>query len=256
MKIIDKRKHYEYDTDYNEEELLKLSNLILEFLQSKENTNAKTLYEMISYFYDIKLEAFDYVNYINKKTNTVYCATTSIPTERVIQDLQSEGHGRDFSWWTQNYQRMIKVATKGFTPSKEEYTYEEIKNLIDEGQIYPIYPYGEKTNKKVHYVEDKLEYLVSYQSKELESTDEYFDYIVQDILKQIGYKTLLKDVEEFTIKLKLNSYMTSDEDYKSLEEIANKLIETHNENNKNNTINPSPVETVVQYLRDLPYEEF
>ena len=50
--------------------------------------------------------------------------------------------------------------------------------------------------------------------------------------------------------------MTSDEDYKSLEEIVDQLIKTHNENNKNNTINPSPVETVVQYLRDLPYEEF
>lgn len=256
MKIIDKRKHYEYDTDYNEEELLKLSKLILEFLENKENTNTKTLYEMISYFYDVKLEAFDYVNYINEKTRTVYCGVTSIPTNRVIQDMQSEGHGRDFSWWTQNYQRMIKVATKGFIPTKEEYSYKEIEQLIDEGEIYSIYPYGEKTNKKVHYVEDKIQYLVSYQSKELELNDEYFEFMVKDILKEIGYKTLLKEYKEFIIKLKLNTYITWDEDYKALEEIADKLIETYNKNNNKNAINPSPIETVVQYLRDLPYEEF
>ena len=42
MKIIDKRKHYEYDTDYNEEELLKLSKLILEFLESLDSCNIIT----------------------------------------------------------------------------------------------------------------------------------------------------------------------------------------------------------------------
>ena len=32
MKIINKRNSYEYDTDYNEKDLLKLSRLIIEFI--------------------------------------------------------------------------------------------------------------------------------------------------------------------------------------------------------------------------------
>ena len=35
MKIINKRNSYEYDTDYSEKDLLKLSKLIIEFLERK-----------------------------------------------------------------------------------------------------------------------------------------------------------------------------------------------------------------------------
>lgn len=255
MKIIDKRKHYEYDTDYSEKDILKLSKLILEFLENKKDTNPKILYDMLCYFYDIKLEAWDYVRYINKKNNTHFYKITVIPTTRVISDMQSEGHGRDFSWWTQNYQRMMQVAANKFNPTKESYTFEEIQKLIEKGEIYPIYPFGQKTNKPANYVDDKTKYLVSYQSKELEAKDEYFEYMVKIIMEEIGYKSILNIVREFIIALKLNSYITNDEDYSSLEETANVLIQEFNKTNSNK-INPSPIETVLQYLRDLPYEEF
>lgn len=255
MKIINKRNSYEYDTDYNEKDLLKLSRLILEFLENKENTKSETLYKMLSYFYDIKLETIDYLGYINKKTNTLFYKVIDIPTPKVTSVMDYEGHGRDFSWWTQNYQRMIKAASKEFIVTRDVYTFDEIKKLIEDGEIYPIYPFGEKTKNPVNNSKDEIEYLVSYQSKELDTKDEYFEYMVGEIVKQIGFKTLIKDVKEFIISLKLNSYITSDEDYAALEEVADKLIIAFNQKNKDK-INPSPIELVVNYLRDLPYEEF
>lgn len=255
MKIIDKRKHYEYDTDYSEKDILKLSKLILEFLENKKDTNSKTLYDMLCYFYDIKLETWDYVRYINKKTNSSFSKVVDVPTQQVTSVMDYEGHGRDFSWWTQNYRRMIKAASKEFVITKDVYTFDEITKLIEDGEIYPIYPFGEKTKNSVNFLKDNTNYLVSYQSKELDAKDEYFEFMVQKIIDEIGYKTILNIVREFIITLKLNSYITNDEDYSSLEETANILIQEFNKTNSNK-INPSPIETVLQYLRDLPYEEF
>ena len=255
MKIINKRNSYEYDTDYSEKDLLMLSKLIIEFLEKKEKTNAETLYKMISYFYDVKLETIDYIGYINKKTNSSFSKVIDIPTQQVTSVMDYEGHGRDFSWWTQNYRRMIKAASKEFVVTKDAYTFAEITKLIEDGEIYPIYPFGEKTKNPVNYLEDKTNYLVSYQSKELDPKDEYFEHMVVEIVKQIGLKTLIKDIKEFIISLKLNSHITNDEDLRELEETADILITTYNQTNKDKII-PSPIELVIKYLRDLPYEEF
>ena len=255
MKIINKRNSYEYDTDYSEKELLILSKLILEFLENKEKTNPETLYKMISYFYDVKLETIDYIGYINKKTNSSFSKVVDVPTQQVTSVMDYEGHGRDFSWWTQNYRRMIKAASKEFVVTKDAYTFDEITKLIEDGEIYPIYPFGEKTKNSVNYLKDNTNYLVSYQSKELDAKDEYFEYMVAEIIKQIGIKTLIKDVKEFIIALKLNSHITNDEDMSDLEETADTLIAAFNQAQKDK-INPSPIELVLNYLRDLPYEEF
>lgn len=256
MKIIKKKNNYEYDTDYNDKDILKLSKLIFEFLENKEKTNTKTLKQLIDYFYDVKLEPFDYVHYVNKKNNTHYYKVTAIPTQKVISDMEYEGHGRDFSWWTQNYQRMIEVASKEFTPTKDEYTFEEIQQLIDQGEIYPLYPFGTKTNKSAFNVKDNTKYLVSYSSKELEEKDEYFDFMVQTLLKDIGFKTLLDEIQHFIIDLKIKAFTSHSEDEEDFTELADNLTELYNKNVKNKQIKSSPVEIVVDYLRNLPYEDF
>ena len=79
--------------------------------------------------------------------------------------------------------------------------------------------------------------------------------MVAQIVKQIGLKTLINDVKEYIITLKLNSHITNDEDMSDLEETADTLITAFNQVQKDK-INPSPIELVLNYLRDLPYEEY
>jgi len=208
MNIINKRKNYNYDTNYGVKKTIKLSKLIIEYFNKKENMNTSNLYKLISYFYDIKVEAYDYLDYVNSisiKNKRYYYQITEIPTERVITDMQSEGHGRDFSWWTQNYQRMIKILSNRFTPTKDEYAFEEIEELIAEGKIYPLYPFGKKTTKPQKKVKDNIKYLVDYAGKKLDKTDEYFDYMTYKAIAEIKIENLINEIRIFITRLKLDS---------------------------------------------------
>ena len=130
MKIVQKKRNFDLEFLEDEENVYKLCDLILEYLSNKEESSSLVVSELINYFYDIKLEPFDYVSYINNKYKTHFYATVSIPTQRVIRDMYSEGHGRDFSYWTQNYQRYIKAAAKEFIPCEDEYSFEEIHQIL------------------------------------------------------------------------------------------------------------------------------
>lgn len=258
MKIINKRESYEYDTDYNQKEILKLVKLISIFLQDKENINKDNLYKLIKYFYDYKIDIEDYLDYVKEKTN--FDKTLEIATDIVIQHMNSEGHGRDFSWWTENYQRIIEVATKDFIPTKEIYTIKEIKELITNGNIYPLYPFGRETKLKRNEYKDDINYLLPYMSKELESTDEYFDFIFNKIMLEIGNDNLLNNIRRFIVNLKLNSIedynrIYSKEDYeykKNNNELADQLIVLYNNFDKDNQIKSEPLDIVIDYIKRLP----
>lgn len=268
MNIINKRKDYNYDTDYQDQDILQLSKLILEFFSKKGNMDTCNLHKLINYFYDIKIEDADYLDYVNSHYK-FFSKIIEIPTEYVSQYLYSEGHGRDFSWWTENYQRIIKASSNEFTPSKDEYTYNEIKKLIENGEIYPIYPFGRKTSKSQNSCDDNIKYLVPYFSKELGPDNEYFDYIINQALSKIKLENLMDEIRIFIIRLKLNSNIRNITNHVYVEDeieeinlnkkIADELIKMYNKFSKEK-IKPTELEIVMDYLRNLPkcenwYEE-
>lgn len=257
MELINKRKNYEYDTDYSYKESLKIAKLITIFLQDKENLDKENLHELIKYFYDCKIDVKDYLEYVKEKTG--FDKIITLPTDIVTQHMCSEGHGKDFSWWTENYQRMVQVATKDFVPEKEVYTITEIKELIANGQIYPLYPTGIETNKRKNEYQDDINYLVPYLSKELEPTEEYFNFIFNKIISGIGNENLLSEIRKFIVKLKLNSVEDCDRDmdydYKYLKnyaELSEKLIILYNNFDSENPIQSNPLDIVLDYLKKLP----
>ena len=248
MKIKENKK---YNIDSKKSDVLQLVKLSVEFMNNFETMSVKDLYKLICYFYDVKLEIFDYMGYANKKNNTRYCNIIDIPTNKVTVDSGSEGHGRDFSWWMQNYQRMVKAFSVDFFPSKEEYTIEEIKDLVANGDIFVLYPFGRKTKKKFINVKDDIDYLLSYQSKELSLDDEYFDFMVFLMLKEIKVENLLDQIRKFIINLKLNSELDLDNYYEDIEiysDEADMLISVFNEKN-DNKIQITSLEIVFDYLR-------
>ncbi len=264
MKIINKRQNYEYDTDYNNKDILIISKLIIEFLKNKENTNKKDIFDLLCYFYDIKIDNTDYLEYVNSIREVEYTSTVEIPTNKVVIESGSEGHGRDFSWWTQNYQICIKAFSSDFVVTKDEYTIEEVLEFCKSGEIYPIHPFGRKTKKKYNNISDNIDYLTKYVGKKLESNDIYFDFMVDKALTNIGVKTLIEEIRLFIIKLKLNSVIDEDRYYgekiETFDELSSDLINIYNENVKGSKIEKTPLEIVLKYLRELPkgdswYEE-
>lgn len=277
MKIKYKYYNYEYEREYIGENLKTLSKLIIEFLNKKDNFEIEELNKIINSFYEITLEEKDYLGYINAKQNIQYEKIIEIPTNIVTVDLQSEGHGRDFSWWTENYQRMICAATTEFKSEKEEYTLEEIEQLIESKIIYPIYPFGRKTDKKAFYKKDNIKYLLNYKSKEMTEDSEYFKYMVKKELETIGYEEFIKQIKVFIINMKLNLdnyddyYYEYNDEYDNeyddekestisenerVEDIQNELVKAYNSNIDNDKIKNTSIEIVMDYLRKLKDMEF
>lgn len=258
MKLKEKTYSYEYYFDCKKKEVLNLVKLSIDFMNNKESMNTKDLYKLICHFYDMEIEIYDYLEYVNRKYERKFYKIIEIPIDKVTIDSGSEGHGRDFSWWTQNYQRMIKAFSNKFTPLKEEYTIEEVKELIKEGEIYPVYPFGRKTKKKANNIKDDIKYLLSYQSKDLSCDDEYFDYIVYSLLEKIKIKNLLEKIRVFITTLKLNSVLDPDKYYNEIEtyeEEADMLISVFNNVNNGKGIQNTALEIVLEYLRNLPNVE-
>ena len=267
MKIKCKFYNYDYEREFAGDNLKRLSKMIIEFLNNKGNVGLEKLYEIINAFYDIKLSDNDYLNYINYKSGMQYDKVVHIPTNVVTTDLQSEGHGRDFSWWTQNYQRMIAVATSDFVVEKDEYTYEEVKELISSKLIYPMYPFVRKTDKKAHFVDCDIQYLLSYSSKEMTKDSEYFEYMVMKELETIGKAEFLKQIRTFIIDMKLNLdnydyfYCEYDEDEfdeekdslkeEKIEDIQKDLLKAYNDNVNGDFIKETSIEIVMDYLRNI-----
>ena len=259
MKIINKRKNYEYDTDYCDNDIFNIAKLIVEFLKNKEKIDNKVLFELLSYFYDIKLDLNDYMEYINSIKDIKYTNIIDIPTNKVVVDRGSEGHGRDFSWWTQNYQLFVKAFSYDFIPSKEEYTMDELYVLYKEGVIIPLYTFGQKTKKSFVNVKDNLCYLTKYNGKCLDENDEYFSFMVEKAIKNIGIKSLIAEIRLFIIKLKLDSVYKRiaylEDTIETFDELSSYLINIYNENVNGNIIEKTPLEIVISYLENIRYEE-
>lgn len=62
-----------------------------------------------------------------------------IKVEGTAEHIEQEGHGRDFSWWTEYYKCSYEVVCSENTVFEDrEYTQEEIKQLIEQGKICVI----------------------------------------------------------------------------------------------------------------------
>ena len=259
MKIINKRKKDIYNY-YKLENVYNICDLVVDYLTNKENININNLHKLINYFYDIIVEDNDYLEYFNNANNKNFTKIIDIPTEEVIQDMHSEGHGRDFSWWTQNYQIYVSALSDKFVPTKEEYTFDEIKELISQGQICALYRYRKETKKCQNIIRDSFKCMVKYPKAKITEETEYYEYMVRKALLEITLENLINEIRVFIIRLKFESqiidfsYIEEKDGNKVKKKIVDKLITLFNKNEKEK-IKLSEVEIVIDYLKKLPNTE-
>jgi len=262
----------EYESD-NEKNNLNFDKVRI-FLEDYDKLSKKELYNMICNFYMVILEEDDYIEYINYKNNSDYNKVISIGTDVICKDIQSEGHGRDFSWWTVSYRRYLNVAVLGELENSDKfYTLEEIKKLIKDGKIYPIYSYYEECDDRLYEnrVKNDIDYLVKYEygrkKGQLSINDEYFDYFIDKILDNTVIIDMFKSVRNFLIDVRSNieRYLDDyyfDENKETKEKLnqVNGLIDKFNEKiavlDKETDcdieiISKNPIERVMKYLKSL-----
>lgn len=117
-------------------ELLQLKKMFEEFIQNFNSLSNLDFFEKLTTFYLVDIN--------NLKQNISCCLFKnpkkySIKTNDICEILKDEGHGRDFSWWTEYYQAEYDVYSenKSLDPNKV-YTKQEIKDLADAKKIIII----------------------------------------------------------------------------------------------------------------------
>ena len=247
-------------------------------LNNFDKFSKKDFYKMMCMFYDIELEDIDYLNYINKKTGEEFKKIIRIDTDVIHKNIESEGHGRDFSWWTVSSRLYLMVAVNcNIENNGKFFTIDEIKKLVQDNKIYPLDYYYEKCDDRLYEnrVKNDIEYLIKYQvdrdNRQLLVDDEYFDFFIDDIIKFVDLNKIFISIRRFIVNYRcrlesyLEDYYFEDDNKKNeiLDEI-NKVTEVYNEkigllNVDNNKINDDyiknisidPVELVIEYLSQL-----
>ena len=245
------------------------------FFENYDRLTKRDYYNMICNFYDIRLEDNDYIDYINYKNNSNYDRVVSIATDVINKDIQREGHGRDFSWWTVSYRMYLKVAVLGELENSDKfYTINEIKELIKNGKIYPIDWYVLECDDRLYEnrCKNDIDYLVKceYGRKDgqISINDEYFDYFINKILGEIKIDDIFRNIRSFLVDSRNNLecsliyYYDYYEDIEPSKEliIVNKIIDIFNEKivslNKENDcdiemISTNKIEMLFKYLNSL-----
>lgn len=268
MKINIKTKN-EDDRNYDIEDIVRK---ISYHLENYNNLSNEEYYKALSLYYDLVLEDKDYIDYINFKTGNKFDNIIKINTNVIDSYIESEGHGRDFSWWTVKVRLGLKLASSA--PLEDKY-YElgEIRKLIAENKIYPLCFFYEQCDDDLreNKVQNDIDYLIKGEYGKLEINSEYFDFIINNIRKELTQEEILKTIRKYIIDLKLHlecyindcCYYEKVEMVKDVINSIDKLIDTYNKiittnykNNssylENNLISKNPIDIVINYISKLP----
>ena len=245
-------------------------------LNNYDRLSLKEFYKMICMFYDVKLEDSDYLNYINDSSDNKFDNVVNIETDVIHKHIESEGHGRDFSWWTVSYRLCLKTGVNCELEKNDKYfTIDEVKKLIQDNKIFPIDYYYEKCDDRLYEnrVDNDIKYLIEYKYgrkyEQLLDSDIYFDYFKEDIFKLVNINEIFMIIRRFLINYKCRLECDIDEYYMDecdREEVlveVNRLIDVYNEkiklinrdNDKNNDcleiVSKNIILLVIDYLKYL-----
>ena len=268
MKINLKNKSEENRDCYIEDAV----KIINHYLENYTNLSNVEYYKALSRYYDFELEDKDYLDYINYKTGNNFNNIIKINTNVIDSYIDSEGHGRDFSWWTVKVRLGLKLAVS--TPLEDKnYKLREIRRLMAENKVYPVCYFYEKCDADLreNKVQNNIDYLIKGEFGKLDINSEYFDYFISNIRKELTQEGILNSIRKHIInlKLRLECYLTEycyyeeEEIVKDVIKLVNNLIDTYNkiitgnykENSsclENNIIHKNPIDIVMNYISKLP----
>ena len=150
---------------YSDEEILEEIREL--FVYEKGEDNTITLFDE------------DYLNIYNSYAPFKYDRCTVLNTDYITKYIASDGHGRDFSWWTEYYNYSYKVLVKKGVALNEDkkYTLEEIAELQKSGDIVIIQAHVEEVKGRDH--EKDQEKALEYSKKDIDlMREEWLEKIV------------------------------------------------------------------------------
>ena len=137
-----------------------------------------------------------------------------LKTRVIFTTLDSEGHGRNFSWWHETRQLMLELITpEGLViDKKHDYSSEEIKEIFNNYKVY-LFDWSNKElgiDPKIPFVKETsigikipMFKLVDYDEEDYSGFElgqiKYEDENFNKTIKQTGYKLVRRKIRPTTV---------------------------------------------------------
>ena len=171
-------------------------------------------FNIINQFYDITFFKTDILKILSIIDKVNYDKYQWLKTRVIFKTLDSEGHGRGFSWWHETRQLMLELITpEGLViDKKHNYSSEEIKEIFNNYKVYlfdfsnkelgidPELPFDKETSTGIKVPMFKL---VNYDEKDYFGFEldqiKYDDEKFNETIKQTGYKLVRRKIRPTTV---------------------------------------------------------
>lgn len=202
------------------EQLLHGAENCQEMINNRRKISDKDFYSMLNEFaYIGDWDDYDCYNVLEMAYNTKFAGYDTINTTMHTTVLETEGHGRDFSWWDEEIGVDFKILyTKDFEVDYEHfYTIEEIKKLIAEKKILIVSEeerslaweednYKKEKYQRFDYAYD--EYNIKHEF--FDETGKFYKYTLKYIKKKLNSRQLKKLYSEHLDHVECEVYEATD----------------------------------------------
>ena len=238
QETLDRYSYYnEFDYVFSEiENIIKALNLLLS--KDYKCLTDEEYYNIVNQFYSITLFKKDILKILSTIDKVNYNKYQWLKTRVIFTTLDSEGHGRNFSWWHETRQLMLELITpEGLViDKKHDYSSEEIKEIFNNYKVYlfdysnkelgidPKLPFVKETSigikipifKLVDYDE---EYYSGFELGQIKYEEENFN----EIIKQTGYKLVRRYYENEILKCSFIKEQEKEELIQRIRILINKM---------------------------------
>ena len=236
MELYTNDNNVRFGYDGAAEEIQQEIDMITKMTKDYESLSPEEKYALLNYFFDIRFTKDDQIELINKKYGTSFNTTIELPTKMEIKDIHSEGHGRDFSWWTVYYRiNIVAAIIKGSKFEDRTYSRKEILDLMEQGILYPLRLKADELHKQSEDAEkyeeiptfdpdiidfEKHRWSGNWQVDDAKGNEEL---LVDFIENAYPYKKMLSEVklyiEDMIKEFKRNEDLTSKKEVKLMEKV-------------------------------------
>ncbi len=144
--------------------------------------------------------------------------TMVVRTSDVTSTIESEGHGRDFSWWTEWRHSAYEVLTNSdFQLEDRVYSKQEIAELVAQKKLIVLrdgIPYGKEIDGTEAYKTSKKLETINIKTNELHPRFQYYSYAISDndIQKMFdanpsAFKAIREDLTEGRLTADYEKYL-------------------------------------------------
>ena len=225
-------------------QLLLINNAFKDFIKNFNSLSNMTFFESFRMFYRVPVDKVkqDILTSMFKKPKKYV-----IKSNDIIENLESEGHGRDFSWWTEHYRaEYVVFAEDGSLDENKTYSKQEIKELAESKKIIVMgkQAYGKEIHPTKKQLDELKEIVVldiipydvrtylDYDGMDKESKknvfEEYAD-IFNTIRQNLSKTEVIIDYKKFNEAVKKHTQTMRKRIAKQKQKIAEKYGELENQ---------------------------